>query len=60
MKKSLIIFLFLLSLVSYAKKFVYQIEVVAGMADLIVVGEIERVYSDSYYFKIKNTIKGEE
>jgi len=60
MKKSLIIFLFLLSLVSYAKKFVYPIEVVAGMADLIVVGEIERVHSDFYNFKIKNTIKGEE
>jgi hypothetical protein len=60
MKKSLLIVLFLLSISSYAKKLDYPIEVVAGMADLIVVGEIKSVHSDSYDFKINNTIKGQE
>lgn len=60
MKNRLTIFLFLLSLIGYAKKFDYPIEVVAGMADLIVVGEIEGVHSGSYYFKISSTIKGKE
>ena len=60
MKKRLTIILFLFALITYAKKLVYPIEVVAGMADLIVVGEIERVHANSYDFKINSTIKGKE
>ncbi len=44
----------------YAKKNIYPIEVVACMADIIVVGEITNVYSDSYDLKIRRTIKGQE
>ena len=47
------------SLNSCAKKLIYPIEVVAGMADLIVVGEIDSVISGSYKFKISNTLKGQ-
>lgn len=34
-------------------------EFVAGMADLIVVGEIESVNAASYQFRISETIKGQ-
>lgn len=59
MKSRLAVFLFLISLSCHAKKFVYPIEIVAGMADLIVIGEIEQMDSNSYVFKINQTIKGE-
>lgn len=45
---------------SYAKKLYYPLEVVAGMADLIVIGEIESVNQGSYQFKITTTVKGKE
>lgn len=45
---------------SYAKKLYYPLEVVAGMADLIVVGEIESVSQGSYQFKITKAVKGKE
>lgn len=55
--------LFLLFIVSSAfkaeaKKMVYPIEVIAGSADLIVIGEISAVKSNSYSFKISETLKG--
>lgn len=52
--------LLFLSASSYAKKLYYPLEVVAGMADLIVVGEIESVSQGSYQFKIGKTVKGED
>ncbi len=45
---------------SYAKKLYYPLEIVVGMADLIVIGEIESVSKDTYQFKIDKKIKGEE
>ena len=45
---------------SYARKLYYPLEVVAGMADLIVVGEIECVNQGSYQFKITKTVKGKK
>ncbi|MFT5820534.1 MAG: hypothetical protein ACI8ZM_001777 [Crocinitomix sp.] len=47
------------SISGHAKKFCYPIEVVAGMADLIVVGKIEKVSSGSYQFRISTTVKGQ-
>ena len=55
-----ILILLALSTRTYAKKLYYPLEVVAGMADLIVVGEIESVNKGSYQFKITKTVKGEE
>lgn len=61
MKFLLSILLFLaFSATCHAKKFFYPIEIVAGMADLIVVGEISKVDSNSYEFLIKETVKGSE
>jgi hypothetical protein len=56
----LLLFILTLSGNSYAKKLYYPIEVVASIADLIVVGEIESVNLNSYDFKISKTIKGQE
>ena len=61
MKKMKLIFLLVLFTQVgnvYGKKLTYPIEVVAGMADLIVTGEIEKVHSHTYVFKIAQTIKG--
>ena len=41
-----------------AKKMVYPLEVIAGSADLIVIGEISAVKNNSYSFKIRETLKG--
>jgi hypothetical protein len=41
-----------------AKKYFYPMQVVAGMADLIVEGEINSVSGNSYTFNIDQTIKG--
>lgn len=59
--KRTIIFLFLLFFVSKveAKKLNYPIEVIAGSAELIVLGEIEMVKGDIYIFNISETLKGE-
>ena len=45
---------------SYAKKLYYPLEVVAEMADIIVVGEIKSVSQGSYQFNITKTVKGKE
>jgi hypothetical protein len=55
-----IVLLIAISSSSYAKKLYYPLEVVAGMADLIVVGEIKGVNQGSYQFKITKTVKGKE
>lgn len=55
-----IIFLASIAVNANAKKLAYPIEVVAAMADVIVVGEIERANSKSYRFKIEESIKGGE
>lgn len=36
----------------------FPLEAISAMADLIVVGQIENVSSNSYQFKISNTVKG--
>ncbi len=38
---------------------IYPIEVVIGMADLIVVGEIESLNAGSYQFQVNQTLKGQ-
>ncbi len=59
MKTLLLILSFtLLSLKAEAKKIYYPLEAIAAMADLIVIGEITDVKSNSYTFKISETIKG--
>lgn len=60
--KQLITFLFivLLALKAEAKKMVYPIEIVAGMAELIVVGEINSVKGNTYVFDIGETLKGKQ
>ncbi|RZK41102.1 MAG: hypothetical protein EOO90_12875 [Pedobacter sp.] len=42
-----------------AKKLEFPIEVIAGSADLIVIGEIDAVKDNSYTFKIFETLKGQ-
>ena len=54
-----VLLLMTVSASSYAKKYHYPIEVVAGMANLIVVGEIQSFTSDTYQFKINQTVKGQ-
>ena len=58
--KQTIVFLFIIFFISKveAKKMIYPIEVIAGSADLIVVGEIEIVKGDLYIFNISETLKG--
>lgn len=43
---------------SYAKKDIYPLEVIIGLSDLIVVGEIVSVDNKTYKFKITETVKG--
>lgn len=43
-----------------AKKMIYPIEIVAGSADLIVIGEIDVVKDSLYTFTITETLKGEQ
>ncbi len=60
MKHLFLIVLFLAtSTIVSAKKMITPIELVALQADLIVVGEIINVNSNSYQFKVTNQIKGE-
>ncbi|MFT7612430.1 MAG: hypothetical protein ACI9J3_001390 [Parvicellaceae bacterium] len=54
-----VIIILTVSLNSHAKKIHYPMEIVAGMADLIVVGKIENVGSGTYQFRISNTVKGQ-
>jgi hypothetical protein len=54
-----LLFILTLSINSHAKKMVLPLEVVAGMADLIVIGEIDEANSKTYKFKISRTLKGE-
>jgi hypothetical protein len=58
--KQTITFLFIIFFISKveAKKMIYPIEVMAGSADLIVVGEIEIVKDNLYIFNISETLKG--
>lgn len=59
MKKAAL--LFLCAIISFsvnAKKMYVSLEVMAGSADLIVVGEIVEVKSNTYLFKITKTLKG--
>ena len=41
-----------------AKKMYYPLEVVIGLADLIVTGQIANISTDSYTFNIDQTVKG--
>lgn len=58
--KQIITFLFIILLASKAeaKKMVYPIEIVAGMSELIVMGEINTVKGNVYIFDIDETLKG--
>jgi hypothetical protein len=58
--KKIIVLLFITLFISKAeaKKITYPIEVIAGSADLIVIGEIDSVKLDSYTFVITETLKG--
>lgn len=42
-----------------AKKFEFPIAIIAGSADLIVIGQIEEVSDKSYTFKVVETLKGQ-
>lgn len=59
--KQTIIFLFIIfsSLIVEAKKMDFPLEVVAGSADIIVIGEIQGIKNNSYTFKITETLKGQ-
>lgn len=54
----LMVFIFCFSINAEAKKMIYPLPLIAGSADLIVVGEIVAVKGDSYLFKISETLKG--
>ena len=59
MRQTIIFILFVLSTFTVeAKKIDYPIEIVAGTADIIVVGQIDKVKGNSYTFKISETLKG--
>jgi hypothetical protein len=59
MKQRIIFAIFIISTLTVdAKKFIYPIEIVAGTADIIVVGQIDKVKGNSYTFKISETLKG--
>jgi hypothetical protein len=58
--KQIILFLFIILFVSKveAKKLVYPIEVMTGISELIVIGEINTVKGNKYIFDINETLKG--
>jgi hypothetical protein len=59
MRQTIIFILLILStLTSEAKKIIYPIEIVAGTADIIVLGQIEKVKGNTYTFNISETLKG--
>jgi hypothetical protein len=51
--------IFFLLIKAEAKKIEFPIQVIAGSADLIVIGEIDAVTDNSYTFKISETLKGQ-
>lgn len=55
-----VLFIILLASKAEAKKMVYPIEIVAGIAELIVVGEINSVKGNTYIFDIGETLKGKQ
>jgi len=59
--KQRILFFFIIfsSLKAEAKKDIYPLTLIAGSADLIVIGEIDMVKNGTYTFKIGETIKGQ-
>ncbi|MBW4362821.1 hypothetical protein [Flavobacterium taihuense] len=60
MKHTIIFLLIIFSTLKVeAKKIVSPIEIISGMADIIVIGEIDIVKDNSYTFKISETIKGQ-
>jgi hypothetical protein len=58
-QKILILFIIFFSLKAEAKKDIYPLTLIAGSADLIVIGEINLVKNGTYIFKINETIKGQ-
>lgn len=59
MKKNLLlVFIIFFSLKAEAKKDIYPLTLIAGSADLIVIGKIDMVKNGTYTFKIGETIKG--
>lgn len=59
MKHLIIFFLIIFSTLKVeAKKMVYPIEIISGMSDIIVIGEIDIVKDNSYTFRISETLKG--
>lgn len=60
MKPTILFLVIFFSLIkAEAKKLEFPIEVIAGSADLIVIGEIDAVKDNSYTFKIFETLKGQ-
>jgi len=60
MKKNLIFLFFIFSSLQVsAKKMMLPLSIIAGSADLIVIGEIDVVRNNTYRFKISETIKGQ-
>lgn len=53
-----LLFIVLLASKAEAKKMVYPIEIVAGMSELIVMGEINTLKGNVYVFDIDETLKG--
>lgn len=49
----------MLALSIEAKKMIYPIEMLTGVADLIVVGEIDKVYDNSYSLTVSEYVKGQ-
>lgn len=59
MKLIAVLFCLATAFTSQAKKYIYPLEHVIGLADLIVVGEIESVEQNTYTFRITETLKGD-
>ena len=60
MKQILLLTIFIIcNLTVMGKKIIYPIEIVAGTADLIVIGKIIQVNKTTYNFRIEETIKGQ-
>lgn len=54
----ILIILFFFTWTSQAKKNIYPFEIVASLADVIVIGEIGDVYEDFYSFQASQILKG--
>ena len=59
MKLIAVLFFLMIAFTSQAKKYIYPLEHVIGLADLIVIGEIESVEQNTYTFRITETLKGD-